>query len=85
MRIEQGQHECSGPWFVVNMKRRWNGGLIERSRKPTFVHVSLSSAFSEAKRLSELHPKAHYGVFECIGYVKGVPKKAVEDIRCEYV
>lgn len=63
------------------MKRRWHGGEIDRSKKPTFVHVTLASAFTEAKRLSEIHPKQHFAVFECIGYVKGAPIKKLN--RCE--
>jgi hypothetical protein len=75
MRIIQGQHAVNGgPWFVVSMKNRWEGGLIVRSQKPTMVHTDLVSAFAEAKRLSDQSPRGHYAVFECIGYCKGDPK-----------
>lgn len=73
MRIEQGQHACTGPWFVTSMKGRWQGGRISRSHKPTVVHLTLATAFAEAQRLSDEHPRQHYAVFECIGYVKGNP------------
>ena len=68
------------------MKRRWDGGIIERSRKPTLVHTSLASAFTEAKRLSDISPSQHYAVFEAIGYVKGRKKeKPVESPKEETI
>lgn len=54
------------------MRGRWKATKpIYRGQKPTVVHKTLEAAFVEAARLSEIHPHAHYAVFECIGYVKG--------------
>ncbi len=62
--------QCTGPWFVVSMRKRWKGGEIYRSEKPRVVFIDLASAFAEAQRLLTKHPCEQYAVFECIGYVK---------------
>jgi len=54
------------------MRNRWHSEHpIYRGQKPTVVHQTLAEAFAEADRLSQLHPRGHFAVFECIGFVKG--------------
>ena len=57
-----------GPWFIVNMTKRWEVELVVRGRKPTRIHQTFTSAVTEAARLADKFPGHHWAVFECIGY-----------------
>jgi hypothetical protein len=66
-----------GPWFVVNMKRRFKAKQpIKRGRKPTIVYQTMGQAVIEADRLAKLWPGVPYAIFECIGFLQEEkPKK----------
>ena len=68
----------TGPWFLVNMQSRWNQDEIMRGQKPTRIHKTLASAYTEAQRLAAKLERAQIAIFECVGVVASNPIKARE-------
>jgi len=63
-------------WFIVNMCSRWGKEVIARGQKPTRLHATFASAYTEAVRLAESHSKGDYAIFECVGRVVSKEEKS---------
>lgn len=54
---------------------RWKQDRLLRTDKPTVLHRTLESAYTEAARMADAHKMGDYAIFECIGRCLSPRKK----------
>ena len=65
---KQTTKSVNGPWFVVNMTKRWKQKKLVRGDKPTYIFKRLENAVAAASKLASVYPGHHWAVFECVGF-----------------